>query len=76
MLGGYIAANNKKRRHIAKINLRLCYPDKTEIEINAFLQTHFIEHVRALLYYPRLWFYPQFLLRRKLLVEGFEQIDS
>lgn len=76
VLGGYIAANNKKRRHIAKINLRLCYPDKSETEINAFLQTHFIEHVRALLTYPRLWFYPQFLLRRKLLVEGFEQIDS
>ncbi len=27
VLGGYIATNNKKRRHIAEINLRLCYPD-------------------------------------------------
>jgi len=76
VIGGYVATNNKKRRHIVKVNLGLCYPDKTETEINAMLRTHFIEHVRAILYYPKLWFYPQFLLRRKLSVEGFEQIDS
>jgi hypothetical protein len=34
------------------------------------LRAHFIEHIRALLTYSRLWFYPQFLLRRKLLVGG------
>lgn len=76
VIGGYVAANNKKRRHFAIVNLRLCYPDKSETEIKAMLRTHFIEHVRALLFYSRLWFYPEFLLRRKLLVEGFEQIDS
>ena len=76
LIGGYVAKNNKKRRHLANVNLRLCYPEKSDTEINAMLRTHFIEHVRALLSYSRLWFYPQFLLRRKLLVEGFEQIDS
>jgi len=76
VIGGYVAANNKKRRHLANVNLRLCYPEKSETEINVMLRTHFIEHVRALLSYSMLWFYPQFLLRRKLLVEGFEQIDS
>jgi lauroyl/myristoyl acyltransferase len=76
VIGGYVSPNNKKRRHLATVNLRLCYPEKSETEINAMLRTHFIEHIRALLTYSRLWFYPQFLLRRKLLVEGFEQIDS
>jgi lauroyl-KDO2-lipid IV(A) myristoyltransferase len=74
--GTYVAAKNKKRHHIAKVNLKLCYPDKSEIEIDEMLQTHFIEHVRAMLYYARLWFYPAFILRRQILVEGFEQIDN
>ena len=75
VLGTYVAAKNKKRHHIARVNLKLCYPDKNEIEIDAMLQMHFIEHVRAMLYYARLWFYPAFILRRKILVEGFEQIE-
>ncbi|MDH5710516.1 MAG: lipid A biosynthesis acyltransferase [Gammaproteobacteria bacterium] len=76
IIGVYGAAKNKKRYHIAKVNLKLCYPDKNESEIDDLLQRHFIEHVRAMLYYARLWFYPEFILRRKILVEGFEQIDK
>ena len=76
MIGVYGAAKNKKRYHIAKVNLKLCYPDKNESEIDALLRAHFIEHVRAMLYYARLWFYPEFILRRIILVEGFEQIEK
>jgi len=75
VLGIYGAAKNKKRFHIARVNLKLCYPNKKENEIDAMLQTHFIEYIRAMLYYARLWFYPAFMLRRMILVEGFEQID-
>lgn len=76
VLGIYVAAKNKKRHHIARVNLTLCYPDKSETEINQMIQAHFIEHVRAMLYYARLWFYPAFILRRMILVEGFEQIEA
>lgn len=76
VLGVYGAAKNKKRYHIAKVNLKLCYPDKNEKEICAMLQAHFIEQVRATLYYARLWFYPKFMTRRMIQVEGFEQIEQ
>lgn len=76
LLGVYVAAKNKKRHHIARVNLELCYPDKNKTEIDAMLRAHFIEHIRAMLYYARLWFYPAFMLRRMILVEGFEQIEK
>lgn len=76
ILGVYVAAKNKKRYHIASVNLKLCYPGITEKEIDDMLQSHFIEQVRAMLYYARLWFYPTFMLRRIILVEGFEQIEK
>ncbi len=76
ILGVHVAAKNKKRYRIARINLKLCYPDKTETEIEVMLRAHFIEQVRAMLYYARLWFYPAFMLRRMILVEGFDQIEN
>jgi lauroyl-KDO2-lipid IV(A) myristoyltransferase len=76
VLGVYVVAKNKKRHHIAKVNLKLCYPNKTEETINAMLQAHFVEYARAMLAYAKLWFYPRFLLQRKILVEGFEQIEN
>ena len=76
VFGTYVAAKNKKRYQFAMVNLKLCYPDKTEAEINTLLQMHFVEQVRAMLYYARLWFYPAFMLRRMILVEGFEKIDD
>ena len=74
-IGGHVAAKNKKRYHIAQVNLKLCYPNKNEGEIDAMIKNHFVEHIRAMLYYGRLWFYPAFMLRRMILVEGFEQIE-
>lgn len=76
VLGVHVAAKNKKRYHIAKVNLKLCYPDKSETEIDTMLRAHFIEQVRAMLYYARLWFYPEFILRRMILLEGFEQVEK
>lgn len=76
VIGVNVAAKNKKRYHIAEVNLKLCYPDKNQAEIEAMLRTHFVEYVRAMLYYARIWFYPAFLLRKMLLVEGLEQIET
>lgn len=76
VLGVYVAAKNRKRHHIASVNLKLCYPDKSQTEIDAMLRIHFIEQVRAMLYYARLWTYPAFMLRNMILVEGFEQIEK
>ena len=76
VLGVHVAAKNKKRYHIARVNLKLCYPDKSEAEIDSMLQVHFVEQVRAMLYYARLWFYPEFMLRRMILLEGIEQVEE
>lgn len=76
VIGINLAAKNKKRYHLAKVNLKLCFPDKNEVEIEALLKTHFIEHIRAMLYYAKLWFLPAFMLRRMILLEGFEQIEN
>lgn len=76
IIGVHVNAKNKKRYHIARVNLELCYPDKNKNEIDDMLKSHFVEQVRAMLYYARLWFYPAFMLRRMILIEGFEQIEQ
>lgn len=75
-LGELMARRNKKRFSIARINLSLCFPDKSEKEISAMVVEHFRSQVRSMLHYGLIWWAPVFRLKKLIVTEGFEQINE
>lgn len=73
-LGSLAASKNKKRCNIVKTNLTLCFPDKSQTEIERLVEAHFQAQFRSLLHYAILWWRPEFMVREKILTAGFEQI--
>ncbi len=75
-LGRYAASKNQKRFNIVKTNLSLCFPEKSATEIEHMAVAHFQAQIRSVLHYFILWWRPVFLLRKKVVKTGFEQIDE
>jgi len=75
-LGDFAAVKNKKRIGIAKTNLSLCFPDKTEIEINAMVREHFRAQFRSIVHYYILWWRPVSYVRKKVFIEGLEEVEQ
>jgi KDO2-lipid IV(A) lauroyltransferase len=64
-----------KRRRIVHINLRLCFPDKSEAERTALAREHFALLGRSLLERGILWWGSAERLQRVSRVEGLENIS-
>lgn len=75
-LGEIAARRNKKRFSIAKANLMHCFPDKTEVEVNAMVVEHFCYQIRGLLHYGLIWWAPFSRLHRHIEIEGFDQVEK
>lgn len=75
-LGNVAASKNKKRFHIAKVNLSLCFPDKTDAELDSMVVQNFRAQMRSLLHYGLIWWAPIWRLKKHLSIEGAEQIDT
>lgn len=75
-LGEYAARKNKKRCNIARVNLSLCFPDKSESEIEALVEAHFRAQMRSLFHYGLVWWAPRWRLKKLINVEGFKKIDE
>lgn len=75
-LGKVVASKNKKRFNIAKTNLALCYPEKSDDEIERMVIQHFQAQFRSLLHYPVLWWSPESVVRKRIQTSGFEQISD
>lgn len=75
-LGAYAAAKNKKRFNIIKTNLSLCFPEKTEDEIERMVYQNFQAQFRSLLHYYILWWRPEWFVEKKIQRKGFEKIAS
>jgi len=75
-LGNFAAKKNKKRFNIARVNLSLCFPDKDNAEIESMVFSHFQAQFRSVLHYYILWWRPEFIVRKKILTTGFEQIKQ
>ncbi|MDT8281784.1 MAG: lipid A biosynthesis acyltransferase [Gammaproteobacteria bacterium] len=73
-LGKVVANRNKKRFNIAKTNLTLCFPEKSNDEIEHMARQHFQAQFRSLLHYPVLWWSPESVVRKRIQTAGFEQI--
>ena len=74
-LGEYAAKRNRKRFNIARVNLSLCFPDRDEAAIDAMVLDHFRAQLRGAMHLFIVWWRPVFMVRRKIIREGFEQID-
>ena len=75
-LGEISARKNKKRFNIARVNLSLCFPDKSESEIKALIEAHFRSQMRSLFHYGLVWWAPRWRLKKLINVESFEKIDE
>ena len=67
---------NKKRVHIAKTNLSLCFPDKSDTELNEMVNAHFRAQARAYMQYALLWWHPTWMLKKRIDVVGLEQVEA
>ena len=75
-LGKFAASKNKKRFNIATTNLSLCFPEKSAAEIEQMTINHFQAQFRSVLHYFILWWRPVFMVRKKIVKTGFEQIED
>jgi KDO2-lipid IV(A) lauroyltransferase len=67
---------NKKRIHIARTNLRLCFPDKSEAEREALLKQNLVSTAMAVFETGIAWFWPKWRLRRLFTLTGIEHIEQ
>jgi lauroyl-KDO2-lipid IV(A) myristoyltransferase len=74
-LGDYVAKKNRKRFNIASVNLALCFPDKSAQEIERLVIEHFRAQLRTAMHLSIVWWRPVFMVRARIVREGFEQID-
>lgn len=75
-LGELSARKNKKRYNIARANLSLCFPDKSQLEIEQLVLGHFRAQMRSLLHYGLIWWAPIWRLQKYIRIDGYEQIDE
>ncbi|GGY50569.1 lipid A biosynthesis lauroyltransferase [Bacterioplanes sanyensis] len=66
----------KQRRHIAEVNIQLCFPEKTQAERQALVRQIFIDNGIGLMETMMAWFrQPDYLLSRTDF-HGFEQVTE
>ena len=74
ILGKTLYALGRERRSVALINLRLCFPEKTEAEREALAQQHFIAFSRAVLDRTLGWWASKERLQRLVRLTGEEHL--
>lgn len=75
-LGRLLYAFGRERREVAKINLRLCFPDKSEEEIDRLARAHVIAFSRAALDRVFAWWSSAARLKRLCRVTGIEHLKD
>ena len=76
VLGRLLYAFGRERREVAKINLRLCFPDKSEDEIDRLARAHVIAFSRAALDRVFAWWSSAARLKRLCRVTGIEHLKD
>lgn len=73
-LGRLLYALGRERRDVALINLRLCFPEKTEAEREVLAMQHFVAFSRAVLDRTLGWWSSKERLKRLIRVKGEEHL--
>lgn len=66
----------RKRRHIAEVNLRLCFPEKTDAERRAILRSCFRHLGQGLAEVPFAWYAPADKLKKYAKIDGLSFIEA
>jgi len=74
LIGRLLYAVGRERRQVALINLRLCFPDKTETEREVIARRHFIAFSRAVLDRTLGWWASKERVERLIRVHGSEHL--
>lgn len=75
-LGRLLYAVGRERRKVALINLRLCFPDKTEAEREALARRHFVAFAQAVLDRTLGWWASRERLERIIRISGVEHLTD
>lgn len=65
-----------ERRRVTRINLRLCFPQKTSGEIETLVHAHFVSVGRGIFETLAAWWKPASALAGRLQVEGLEHLHA
>lgn len=75
-LGRLLYALGRERRKVALINLRLCFPDKTEAEREDIAKRHFVAFAQAVLDRTLGWWASKERLERIIRIHGVENLTD
>jgi KDO2-lipid IV(A) lauroyltransferase len=76
VLGRVIFKFASKRKHVALVNLRLCFPDKSEDEVQVLLKKNFENTGIALFETGMGWWWPDWRVKRKVKIKGLEHLEK
>jgi len=76
MLGRLLMKIGSKRKHVALTNLRLCFPEKNEDELQILLKKNFENTGIALFETGMGWWWPDWRVKRKFKVKGLEHLEK
>lgn len=76
LLGRLLYTFGRERRNVALINLRLCFPEKTEAEREGLARRHFIAFSQAVLDRTLGWWASKERLERIIRIHGVEHLND
>jgi len=76
LVGALLYLGNRKRRHIARTNLDLCFPDIPAHERERMLRRHFRYSAKGMLDLGRVWWNSPRSLERMVSIIGGDQLDA
>lgn len=76
VLGRLLLKIGSKRKHVADVNLKLCFPDMSEQEREHILKKNFENTGIALFETGMGWWWPDWRVKRKFTVTGIEHIEN
>ncbi|KGJ89026.1 LpxL/LpxP family Kdo(2)-lipid IV(A) lauroyl/palmitoleoyl acyltransferase [Colwellia psychrerythraea] len=76
VLGRLLFKFASKRKHIALTNLKLCFPDKSEKELQILLKKNFENTGIALFETGMGWWWPDWRVKRKFTIKGLEHLEK
>ncbi len=75
-IGAVMHLISQRRRHIAKINIKLCFPEFDEQQRRRLLKKHFASLGMSLVETAMSWWTPDARLRKLAWVEGLEHLEQ
>ena len=76
LIGRLMQKSSKRRERIARINLQLCFPDKTDAEINQLVQDNFASVGMASIEIMMSWWSSDHKLRKLARIEGLQHLEK